>query len=184
MPLQEGLAGVRVVQAFGAGAGVHARFEATNEALYDANMETARITARYFPFVEYAGVLGIAMIVGLGGWFTDQGIVTVGTVAAFVLYLNNLFEPIQQLSQLYNTVQSAGAALNKLFELLDTTPSIAERPGAVDLPPTRRARGRRRLVRLRGAEPGAARRDARRSRRASGSRSSGPPAPGSRRWPS
>src|SRR5262249_44799974 len=59
---------------------------------------------------------------------------TVGTVGAFFLYLNYLFEPVQQLSQLYNTVQSAGAALNKLFELLDTDPSITERPGAVDLP--------------------------------------------------
>ena len=56
-----------------------------------------------------------------------------------MLYLNNLFEPIQQLSQLYNTVQSAGAALHKLFGVLDTQPSIVERPGAVDLP-ARRAR--------------------------------------------
>src|SRR5262249_53386232 len=68
------------------------------------------------------------------GWFTDRGIVTVGTVAAFVLYLNNLFEPIQQLSQIYNTVQSAGAALHKLFGVMDTPESIAEKPGAVDLP--------------------------------------------------
>lgn len=132
--LQEGLAGVRVVQAFGQESAFTARFEETNEAQHDANVETARITVRYFPFVEYLGVMGIALIVGLGGWFTDQGIVTVGTVAAFVLYLNNLFEPIQQLSQIYNTVQSAGAALHKLFGLLDTRPSIAERPGAVDLP--------------------------------------------------
>ena len=95
---------------------------------------------RYFPFVEYLGVIGVATIVGVGGLFADQGIVTVGTVAAFVLYLNNLFEPIQQLSQLYNTVQSAGAALNKLFGVLDTPPSIAERPGAVDLPADRRDR--------------------------------------------
>lgn len=132
--LQEGLAGVRVVQAFGQESAFTARFEETNEAQHDANVETARITVRYFPFVEYLGVMGIALIVGLSGWFTDQGIVTVGTVAAFVLYLNNLFEPIQQLSQIYNTVQSAGAALHKLFGLLDTRPSIAERPGAVDLP--------------------------------------------------
>ena len=59
---------------------------------------------------------------------------TVGTVAAFALYLQNLFDPVQQLSQLYNTVQSAGAALHKLFELLDERPSVAEKPGAVDLP--------------------------------------------------
>jgi ATP-binding cassette subfamily B protein len=134
--LQEGLAGVRVVQAFGQESAFTSRFDETNEALHDANVQTARITVRYFPFVEYLGVLGVAMIVGIGGWFTDQGIVTVGTVAAFVLYLNNLFEPIQQLSQIYNTVQSAGAALNKLFGVIDTKPSIAERSGAVDLPAT------------------------------------------------
>jgi ATP-binding cassette subfamily B protein len=60
--------------------------------------------------------------------------VTTGTVAAFVLYLIYLFDPIQQLSQLFNTVQSSGAALNKLFGLLDTKSSLQERPGAVDLP--------------------------------------------------
>jgi len=134
--LQEGLAGVRVVQAFGQEALFAERFSETNEAFHDSNVETARITVRYFPFVEYLGVIGIAVIVGMGGWFTTEGIVTVGTVAAFVLYLNNLFEPVQQLGQIYNTVQSAGAALDKLFGLLDTPPSIGERPGAVDLPDT------------------------------------------------
>jgi ATP-binding cassette, subfamily B, bacterial len=132
--LQEGLAGVRVVQAFGRERAFTRRFQETNEAQYDANIETVRISAKYFPIVEFAGVLGIALIVGIGGAFVSADIVTVGTVAAFVLYLNNLFEPIQQLSQLYNTLQQAGAALQKLFELLDERPSIAERPGAVDLP--------------------------------------------------
>jgi ATP-binding cassette, subfamily B, bacterial len=132
--LQEGLAGVRVVQAFGRERAFTRRFKETNEAQYDANIETVRISAKYFPIVEFAGVAGIAIIVGIGGAFVSAEIVTVGTVAAFVLYLNNLFEPIQQLSQLYNTLQQAGAALQKLFELLDERPSIAERPGAVDLP--------------------------------------------------
>ena len=132
--LQEGLAGVRVVQAFARERAFTRRFRETNEAQYDANLETVRISAKYFPFVEFAGVTGIALIVGVGGGFVSADIVTVGTVAAFVLYLNNLFEPIQQLSQLYNTLQQAGAALQKLFELLDSAPSIAERPGAVDLP--------------------------------------------------
>jgi len=62
--------------------------------------------------------------------------VTVGTVAAFVLYLNNPFDPVQNLSQQYNVVQSAGAALKKIFELLDEEPTIAQRTGAVDLPPS------------------------------------------------
>ncbi|HEV3452607.1 MAG TPA: ABC transporter ATP-binding protein [Acidimicrobiia bacterium] len=131
--LQEGLAGVRVVQAFGRERAFARRFRETNEAQYDANLETVRIATRYFPFIEYCGVGGTALIVGLGGLFADQGIVTVGTVAAFILYLNNLFEPVQQLSQLYNTLQQAGAAMKKLVNLLDTAPKIAEAPGAVDL---------------------------------------------------
>ena len=132
--LQEGLEGVRVVQAFGRERGWVRRFHGTNEAQYEANLETVRISAKYFPFVEFTGVLGIAIVVGVGGIFVDQGIVTVGTVLAFVLYLNSLFEPIQQLSQLYNTVQSAGAALHKVFALLDTEGTVGEKPGAVDLP--------------------------------------------------
>jgi ATP-binding cassette subfamily B protein len=132
--LQEGLEGVRVVQAFGRERGWINRFRRTNEAQYEAHLETVRISAKYFPIVEFTGALGIAVIVGFGGLLVDQEIVTVGTVLAFVLYLNNLFEPIQQLSQLYNTVQSAGAALQKVFVLLDTERTVAERPGAVDLP--------------------------------------------------
>jgi ATP-binding cassette, subfamily B, bacterial len=131
--LQEGLAGVRVVQAFGRERSFASRFRETNEAQFDANIETARIATRYFPFMEFLGVGAMALIIGLGGIFADQGIVTVGTVAAFVLYLGNLFDPVQNLSQQYNTVQSAGAALKKLFELLDVAPSISERSGAVDL---------------------------------------------------
>jgi ATP-binding cassette subfamily B protein len=132
--LQEGLAGVRVVQAFGRERAFTSRFRETNEAQFDANLETVKISTKYFPFVEFMGVIGIAVIIGIGGLFVDQEIVTVGTVAAFVLYLNNLFEPVQQLGQLYNTLQSAAAALYKLFGLLDTPPSISERPGAIDLP--------------------------------------------------
>jgi ATP-binding cassette, subfamily B, bacterial len=132
--LQEGLAGVRVVQAFGREQAFTGRFETTNEAQYEANMETIRISTRYFPFMEALGIAATAAIVGIGGYFASEGIVSVGIVAAFVLYLNNLFEPVQQLSQQYNIVQSSGAALKKLFGLLDVEPSITERSDAVDLP--------------------------------------------------
>jgi ATP-binding cassette subfamily B protein len=73
------------------------------------------------------------VIIGYGGWLETRDLVTIGTISAFVLYLNNVFEPINQLSQLYNTVQSAGAALQKIFGVLDTEPTVNERPGAVDL---------------------------------------------------
>ncbi|MCU1456795.1 MAG: ABC-type multidrug transport system, ATPase and permease component [Actinomycetia bacterium] len=132
--LQEGLSGVRVVQAFSREASFTRRFSETNEAQFAANLETVRIASRYFPYVEFSSVVGIALIIGVGGWFDHEGIVSVGVVAAFVLYLSNLFEPVQQLSQLYNTVQMAGAGLHKVFGLLDTKTSIAEHPGSVDLP--------------------------------------------------
>ncbi len=133
--LQEGLAGVRVVQAFGRERSFTRRFHETNEAQFDANLKTVAISTRYFPFVEFCGVVGVAMVIGIGGTFVDADIIEIGTVAAFVLYLNNLFEPVQQLGQLYNTLQAAAAALYKLFSLLDTPASIAAPADAVNLPP-------------------------------------------------
>jgi ATP-binding cassette subfamily B protein len=132
--VQEGLAGVRIIQAYGQEQAYFERFNATNEAQFDANLQTIRIANRFFPAVEFCGVAGIAIIVGVGSVFAGRGIVTVGAVAAFVLYLSNLFEPVQQLSQTYNMVQASAAALHKLFDLLDVDPSITERPGAIDLP--------------------------------------------------
>ncbi|MET0628646.1 MAG: ABC transporter ATP-binding protein [Acidimicrobiia bacterium] len=134
--LQEGLAGVRVVQAYGQERAYFERFNTTNEAQFDANLNTVKIATRFFPAVEYAGVLGVAVIIAVGGVMADNSVITVGTVAAFVLYLSNLFDPVQQLSQTYNMVQAAGAALQKLFQLLDEDRSIAEKAGAVDLPAT------------------------------------------------
>jgi ATP-binding cassette subfamily B protein len=132
--LQEGLSGVRVIQAFGREDVQEQRFSEHNQAQLDAQMRAVKISARYFPVIELAGVATTAAIVGLGGMLEHRDVVTVGTLAAFVLYLTNLFEPIQQLSQLFNLVQQAGAALSKLFGLLDTRSTVEERAGAVDLP--------------------------------------------------
>jgi ATP-binding cassette subfamily B protein len=132
--LQEGLSGVRVIQAFGREAAQERRFSEHNQAQLDAQMRAVKISARYFPVIEFAGVATTAAIIGLGGLLEHRGVVTVGTLVAFALYLTNLFEPIQQLSQLFNLVQQAGAALSKLFGLLDTRSTVPERQGAVDLP--------------------------------------------------
>ena len=69
-----------------------------------------------------------ALTIGVGGWLVNRGDITIGTVIAFVLLLAQLFEPVQQLSQLYNSVQSSAAALNKLFTILDTEPDIVDGP--------------------------------------------------------
>jgi ATP-binding cassette, subfamily B, bacterial len=131
--LQEGIAGVRVVQAFAREDVEVDRFEEGNWELYDSHMRSVAISAWYLPVIELAGWGTTALALGIGGWWVHEGMLTVGTVAFFVLTLSNLFEPVQQLSQLFNMVQSAGAGLSKLYELLDTPVDVPERPGAVDL---------------------------------------------------
>lgn len=132
--LQEGISGVRVVQAFAREDVESTRFERRNRGLYDAHMRSVKISAWYLPVVDIAGTTTTALVVGVGGWWVHQGEMTIGTVTFFVLTLSNLFEPIQQLSQLFNMVQSAGAGLKKVYELLDTDVDVPERQGAVDLP--------------------------------------------------
>ncbi len=132
--LQEGISGVRVIQAFGREEIQMQRFSAHNRAQLDANIRATRIAARYFPIVEFSGVATAAALVGVGGLLVHGDVVPLGTVVAFVLYVNNLYDPIQQMSQLFQLVQQSAAALHKLFGLLDTPSALKEHPGAVDLP--------------------------------------------------
>ncbi len=132
--LQEGISGVRVIQAFGREELETARFDESNQSLYRSHMRSVWVQAWYLPVIELAGLGTTAIVVGAGGWMVVEDIVTIGTIAFFVLTLGNLFEPIQQLSQLFNTVQSAGAGLKKLFDLLDTPVDVVEDPDPVELP--------------------------------------------------
>jgi len=132
--LQEGISGVRVIQAYAREGEQFRRFRRSNRALLDSHMHAVRVSVSYFGLVEFVGVFAIAVVVGVGGWLAHQGSIELGTVAAFVLLLANLFEPVQQLSQLYNTVQSAAASLHKLYGLIDAVPDVAEHPRAVALP--------------------------------------------------
>jgi len=134
--LQEGIAGVRVIQAYDRQDEQVRRFTATNRRLYSSHMHSVRISVGYFGLVEFVGIAAIALVVGVGGWLAHRDAVTVGTVAAFVLLLANLFDPVQQLSQLYNTVQAAAASLHKLYGIIDTVPDVAEHPHPVQLATT------------------------------------------------
>jgi ATP-binding cassette subfamily B protein len=133
--LQEGISGVRVIQAYAREDEQSRRFRHSNRSLYRSHLHSLRVSTWYFGVVEFTGVLTTAIAIGYGGWLVHRGSITVGTVVAVVLLLANLFEPIQQLSQLYNGVQQAGAAMNKLFDILDTVPDIDDAPDAVDAPP-------------------------------------------------
>lgn len=132
--LQEGISGVRIIQAYGREDHEIGRFARRNDSLYKAHMRSVFVQAWYLPVIEGAALLTTALVVAIGGTMVIDGSLQIGTVAFFVLTLSNLFEPVQQLSQLFNTVQSSGAALHKLFDLLDTPVDLDERPDAVELP--------------------------------------------------
>ena len=130
--LQETLSGVRVVRSF-AQEGRHVdRMTALNEENRVANMKTVYLNASYFPAVELLSAVGTAVILLYGGYRVIDGDILIGTIVAFVGYLQAFFDPIQQISQLYTTYQQGMAALDKIFELLDTEPDMVDRPGALE----------------------------------------------------
>jgi len=130
--LQETLSGVRVVRSFGQEPRHVARMDELNEENYDANMKTVYLNAAYFPAVELLSAVGTAVIILYGGYQSLEGAIAIGVVVAFVGYLQTFFDPIQQISQLYTTYQQGMAALDKIFDLLDTEPEMVDRDDAVD----------------------------------------------------
>jgi ABC-type multidrug transport system fused ATPase/permease subunit len=131
--LQETLSGIRVVRSFAQEPFHEAQFAERNLDNREANMTTVRLNAAYFPAVEMLSGLAIGGIILYGGFQAIDGAITAGTVVAFVAALSNLFDPIQQLSQLYTTYQSGMAALEKIFQLLDVQPDLRDRRGAARL---------------------------------------------------
>ena len=132
--LAEDIAGMRVVQAFTREAKNERNFREVNLRYRAANQRTIVLNGLYFPFVDFLSAVATAIVLGYGGYRVFDGNMTVGTLFAFVGYLSNFFDPVQQLSQLYNTFLSAVAALDKITEVLDEEPEVLDRPGASELP--------------------------------------------------
>ncbi len=132
--LQEGITGVRVVQAFTQEQAQASNFGRINERYFEANMAAARAISWYFPSVAFLRTAAIGLVLAFGGLRVLDGGLTVGTLVAFLLYLDWFFQPIINLANVYNLLQASLAALAKLFELRDTRPRVQELPGAYDLP--------------------------------------------------
>jgi ATP-binding cassette subfamily B protein len=130
--LQETLSGVRVVRSFAQEPRHLKRMAALNEENRRANMTTVYLNAAYFPSVELLSAIGTTVILLYGGYQAIDGNIQVGIVVAFVGYLNAFFDPIQQISQLYTTYQQGMAALDKIFDLLETQPDMVDQPNALD----------------------------------------------------
>ena len=132
--LAENIHGVRVVQAFGREEENLRRFEEINEVYADRAMAASRIVHTYLPFVGLVSGLATTIIVGYGSTLVINGSITVGELAAFILYLSMFFGPVQVMGDLYNSMLSTAASAERIFQLLDTKPKIVDRPAAKPLP--------------------------------------------------
>src|SRR3990170_2525920 len=132
--LAEDISGMRVVQSFTREPTSHATFRGVNDRYRDANYETVVLNGLYFPAVDVLSSVATAIVLGLGGALVVDGSLTIGTLLAFTLYLANFFDPVQQLSQLYNTFLSATAALDRITNVLGEEPDVVDAPDARELP--------------------------------------------------
>lgn len=135
--LAESITGVRVVQAFAREDRNLAAFREVHQQYADRAVGAARVYHTYMPFVGWLAGIGTTIILGYGGHLALRNEITVGELAAFVLYLGMFFGPIQTMGDLYNAVLSSAASAERIFQLLDTEPQIHDRPNATPLAPIR-----------------------------------------------
>lgn len=132
--LNENISGVRVVQSFSREEHNYRRFAGEiNQENFDANVTSAKLTAIFFPVVDFLGLVATGIVIWYGGTQVLGEQITPGLLVAFVMYVDRFFWPIRDLARRYNTLQMAMAAGERLFDLLDTEPSIASLPGAAKL---------------------------------------------------
>ncbi|MGH3132997.1 MAG: ABC transporter ATP-binding protein [Gaiellaceae bacterium] len=132
--IAEDISGMRVVQSFTREPASQTSFRGVNDGYRAANYETVVLNGLYFPAVDVLSSVAVAIVLGFGGALVVDGSLTVGTLFAFTLYLTNFFDPVQQLSQLYNTFLSATAALDRIISVLDEEPDVVDAPDARELP--------------------------------------------------
>ena len=133
--LQENVSGVRVVQSMNREDENMRRFDKINYDHLDANLRASRLTAGMFPAVEIMVGISMAIVIIYGGWQVLQGALTVGFLVAFTLWVQRFFDPIRNITMQYTELQRAMASGQRIFELLDTPPQVADKDGAQPIPP-------------------------------------------------
>ena len=132
--LAEDIAGVRVIQAFGQEDSSQENFSAVNEVNRRANISAMSLSFIFLPAIEVLGILATAIVLWFGGRAVGSGTVTLGVLVAFLSYVTRFFDPVQELSRMFTTLQAAMAGGEQVVKLLDTVPQVLDSPTAVDLP--------------------------------------------------
>jgi len=132
--LAEDIAGVRVIQAFGQEDSTQERFTQVNEANRDAHINAMTLSFIFLPAIEFLGVLSTAIVLWFGGRAVAADEITLGVLVAFLSYVTRFFQPVQELSRLYTTMQSAMAGGEQVLKLLDSPPEVQDQPEAGEMP--------------------------------------------------
>jgi ATP-binding cassette subfamily B multidrug efflux pump len=131
--MEESISGQRVVKAFRRADLTLAAFERDNEAVYEAGLYANTYALLLMPLTNVLGNFFVIVLAGFGGWLALRGLVTVGTIAAFISYGQRFVQPLRQLANIYNDIQAALAGAERVFEILDEQPELADSPDAEDL---------------------------------------------------
>ena len=132
--LAEHLTGMRVIQAFAQEVAMRNLFDAANQDNRNANVDAMSLSLIFLPTVEFLAVLATAIVLWFGGRAAAMGTLEIGVLVAFLAYVTRFFQPVQELSQLYTTLQSAMAGGERVLELLDTRPDVADPPDGSEMP--------------------------------------------------
>ena len=132
--LNESISGIRVTKSFRREQLNKDHFEDLNLSYFDANADTARLAAIFFPGVDFMGSLATALLVGAGGYLVFNDFLTAGVLVAFLIYVDRFFEPIREMAERYNIFQATMAACERIFGLMDTKPDLVDDVGAIELP--------------------------------------------------
>src|SRR6185437_1433851 len=133
--VDEAIGGVRVVKGFGQEEQEQERLEAASTRLFASRLRMIRLTARYNPALTAIPSLGVVGVLALGGWLAIHGSITLGTFLAFSAYLAQMTGPVRMLTYMVTLGQEARASVIRVFDIIDSRPAIADKPGAVELPP-------------------------------------------------
>ncbi|NLA41669.1 MAG: ABC transporter permease, partial [Smithella sp.] len=136
--LQETISGTRIVKAFCMEKYENVRFAAENERLFKFSMKAVSVNAISSPLMDFLGGLGIAAVIFYGGYNVVQGNSTPGTFFSFIAAMLMLYEPIKRLTNINNTINQGIAGADRIFSIIDLSPDIKDKPGAVALPPVSR----------------------------------------------
>jgi ABC-type multidrug transport system fused ATPase/permease subunit len=133
--LAESVAGMAVVQAFNRERAFQSEFDELNEANRRANVSAQKLSSVFFPAIQFLGTISTVAVLYAGARLIDAGSLEIGTLIAAVGLLQLVFQPLQELSELYGQVQSAAAAMDKISTILDAEQDITDRPGAKPIGP-------------------------------------------------